>query len=213
MDGKLEFKLISLSLVLISEVIAKSQNDYSYFKETSANLFKKKWFKEESIEESNRKKCEIIASNMHLMQVFIFQFPKDFDLGDVDIKILMETKTKLSDEFFENSNKSFDLQLLSKFIKVNTRHDIDDMIDWLPFIPIASKIYIKRINDYPNIFEAYPGIDLFEFSQKAYSFIFEKDGLLNDTNVESNLLFSNVIPTTNSFCVDIAKQQTEIDSQ
>lgn len=83
MDQKLESKIFSLSFVLIIEVIAKSKKDYSYFKETSGNLFKmRNWFKEESIDETNRKKSEIIASNMHLMQVFVLQFPKDFELGN-----------------------------------------------------------------------------------------------------------------------------------
>jgi len=197
---------------LISEVIAKSKRDYEYFKETSASLFKKNWFQEESTEESNQKKCEIIASNMHLMQIFIFQFPKDFD-DHVDIKILMKAKKKVADDFFEYSNASFDLQSFTKFVEVNTRHNINDLIDWLPLIPISFKIYIKRLNDYPKASEVYPGIDLFEFSKKVYWLIFKKDCPLNCANVEGNMLFSNGIKVTNSFCVDVAKQQAIIDSK
>lgn len=213
MDEKLEFKLTSYSLVLISEVIAKSKRDYAYFKETSASLFKKNWFKEESIEESNRKKSEIIAANMYLLQVSIFQAPENFDLKDVDIKKFLEVKTKLSNVFFDNLSASFDIQLLTEFIKANTRHEINELRDWLPLIPISLNIYSNRLNDYQKHIEGKNGIDYLAFSRRVYSCIFEKEGALNVSNIENNLLFSNGGKVINSFCVDIAKQQAIIDSK
>ena len=209
MDKKTLSSLEYYSDFLILETLNQSKRDYcclidehdSMFKEYGSNT------KNDTLLETKRKKCEVIASDIFLMHHLIndmkFVIEPDFDpklmTPIIDIKIW------LSKFYIANLSTRLNIESLIELIKGIESEKIDDINEWVNLLPQAFEIYKKRINEYPDTEE----IEEFEFSRLVYKFVFEKVSPLNLSHPKSITQIKHIAPRISNVCKTIALQMPE----